>query len=325
MGVFRLLKWYKYAELGWDICKIYNLCYYKNMGFDSFLKDYNYSLFPDEYANDLQLTGGDLFEWQREVLKVQEGDVVINGARQSGKSTITSVLPAWTARFKPGSLSIIIAPTKNQASEDILKVRSCIRRDKSFPETKKMNETEIELMNGSRILVLPATDAARGYSGPDLVIMDEASRIDGSIFADVVVPMFTNKEHYLFVKISTPNGKKGFFYDEFSREGSERFEVVSPYLPDPNDPRLLIDALPEDEYKAKRAKDGIKAWYSPRHKNRKEQERNLVRLGRMKYLQEFCGEFVEPEDNVFSYDDINMMFSSSTKGFDFELAEAEPW
>lgn len=84
----------------------------------------------------------------------------------------------------------------------------------------------------------------------------------------------------------------------------ERYEIRSPFQVDPNDNYNLIDYLPEAQYVEQLAMRGIKAWYSPRHFNKSEQFEFLESMGAQQYRQEFCCEFVEQEDAVFSYDEI---------------------
>ena len=113
------------------------------------------------------------FDWQAQVLKSQHRRKIINGSRQSGKSTIVSSVPCHTAKYYPKSLSIILAPTEAQAIEDILKVKEFIASDPSYPDIKRDSQDEIALANNSRILVIPATErSARGYSRQRTIVLD---------------------------------------------------------------------------------------------------------------------------------------------------------
>ena len=268
---------------------------------------------PVRYAESIDLPFGNLYQWQKDVLSITQGDVCINGARQAGKSTIVSVVPCHRAKYCPGSLSIVIAPTLTQAGEDMEKIRGCVARDPLFPKMTRGNDSELRFENGSRIVVAPATDAARGKSAPSVVILDEASRIEEYVFREVVLPMFTKSTRYLFLRISTPNGKKGFFYDDFNDTKVKRFEVRSPYDVSMMNNWTLVPAQPEDEYRRMMAGKGIRAYYSPQHMDQEKQQAFLARMGKMRYEQEFCCQFVEPEDQVFSYSDIEALFGSRAK------------
>lgn len=270
-------------------------------------------LAPVKYAESIDLPFGTLYQWQKDVLSITRGDVCINGARQAGKSTIVSVLPCHKAKYYPGSLSIVIAPTLTQAGEDMEKIRSCVTKDPQFPKMTRGNDSELRFENGSRIVVSPATDAARGKSAPVLVILDEASRIEDYVFSEVVLPMFTKSKTYLFIRISTPNGKKGFFYDDFNDDHVQRFEVRSPYDVSSMNNWTLTPAKQEEAYKAEMLEKGIRAYYSPQHADYEKQSAFLRRMGKMRYEQEFCCQFVEPEDQVFSYQDIEAMFKTPAR------------
>lgn len=252
----------------------------------------------------LRRLGFEPYAWQEDALSVRSGNLVINGARQAGKSTIISCLPAWTAKYKAGSLSIVMAPTLAQAEEDFAKMMSFVRTDPQYPPIKRANSSEMRLSNGSRVLVLPATDSARGYSGPDLVILDEASRIDKEIYTSVVLPYFIASINPLFVRISTPNGRTGTFWDDWTDKNNYRIKVTAPFRVDPYDATSLLDAELMQE-------EGIHCYHSPQHRDKAFQLLNLRKLGRLQYQQEMLGEFVEPEDSVFSYSDIEAMFGSS--------------
>lgn len=285
-----------------------------------------YGLSRDRYIESL---GWRPFAWQSQVLQSRHKRKLINGSRQCGKSTIVSSVPCHTAKYYPKSLSIVLAPTEAQAIEDILKVKDFIAGDKTYPDIKRDSQDEIALDNGSRILVIPATErSARGYSMPRTIVMDEASRIPDVVYKSGIRPMLTdNPEAELFI-ISTPNGKQGFFYEAYtSSDRWERYEIRSPWQVDPADAWSLDHYLEEDEYRRQMEERGILAWYSPRHYSYEEQLENLEAMGMQQYRQEYCCEFVEQDDMVFSYDDIERAFSTAIAGFDvpdFEQAPALP-
>lgn len=256
------------------------------------------------------------FEWQNQVLKSSHKRKIINGSRQSGKSTIVSSVPCHTAKYYPKSLSIILAPTEAQAIEDILKVKEFIASDPSYPDIKRDSQDEIALDNKSRILVIPATErSARGYSRPRTIVLDEASRIPDVVYKSGVRPMLTDNHDAELFAISTPNGKQGFFYDAYSSsERWERYEIRSPWQINPRDNWHLVQYMDEPAYKAMMAERGILAWYSPRHFSLEEQQENLEAMGMQQYQQEYCCEFVEQEDMVFSYDEIEAAFGQTCQG-----------
>lgn len=269
-------------------------------------------LFKIDYIKGL---GFDPFPWQEAILESKCRRIIINAARQSGKSTITSTDPCWIAKYRDKSLSIVLAPTESQSQDDMRKIQQFIRRDPYYPKYDPASTHVNVRENESLISVVPATQSARGKSQPAVVILDEASQIEDLIYTEVVTPMFTANDGRLIL-LSTPYGKKGFFFDIFNNprpnDPWERYEVRSPWQPIQTPNGLdLIPYMDGDEkaYQEERAKKGIRAWFSPRHYDYEEQLEKLFDMGIRKYQQEYCCEFVETETSVFSYDEISRMFS----------------
>src|SRR5215212_4760019 len=55
--------------------------------------------------------------WQEDLLRSDARRVLLNAARQSGKSTITAILATHTALYDPGSLVLLLSPTLRQSGE----------------------------------------------------------------------------------------------------------------------------------------------------------------------------------------------------------------
>lgn len=252
--------------------------------------------------------GFPLFDWQVDVIDSPSKRKVVNGARQSGKSTVMSAVPCHTAKYYPGSLSIILAPTEKQANEDMEKVKQFIALDLEYPDRVKDSNEEIKLKNGSRIIVVTASErSARGFSKPRVVLMDEASRIDDLTYTSGVRAMTTNSPDSEIILISTPFGRNGFFFRAMSGDGNnwERYEVRSPYMVDPTDDRRIVPyTQTEDLYRQAMASKGVKAYFSPRHSNYLDQSDYLSDVGKQQYQQEVCCEFVATDGMVFSYEEI---------------------
>jgi hypothetical protein len=118
---------------------------------------------------------------------------------------------------------VIVSSTKPQAIEFIRKIKDLVKSSPMHVFFKivmkeRESKSEITLKNHktnteSRIISVPATDAARGYSA-DLVIVDEAAFIENGdyIFNQVVEPM-TQATKGKIMLLSTPNGKQGFFWN----------------------------------------------------------------------------------------------------------------
>src|SRR5262249_50206854 len=74
----------------------------------------------------------------------------------------------------------------------------------------------LELANGSRVVSLPGDPSTvRGFSGVDLVVVDEAALVPTDELFVAVLPMLATS-HGRFIALSTPHGKRGFFHDTWT-------------------------------------------------------------------------------------------------------------
>lgn len=259
----------------------------------------------------LESIGFNAFEWQKIVASTSSNRIILLCSRQAGKSTIVSSIPCHTAKYQSGSLNIVIAPTEDQAKEDILKIKDFIAHDPTYPHLKRDGSDIIALDNGSRIIVVVATDrGARGYSRPRTVVLDEASRIPDVVYKSGVVPMTNNNPQGKVFMLSTPFGRTGFFYDTWTRQSTrwQKIFVRTPYDVDPYNSLRLVDAEPEEDFKRKCAEDGIIGLYSPNHASLEGQQEILEDIGETQYQQEFCCDFVEISGQVFRDADLKRYF-----------------
>jgi hypothetical protein len=166
---------------------------------------------PVALAADLEL---DLDPWQAGVLR-SDADVLVNGARQVGKSTISALKVLHRALYLPGSLSLLVAPAHRQSLEIF---RTAIQLYKALgrpvPE-EALNTMALGLGNGSRILALPGSEQTlRGYGAVSLIVIDEAARVPDALYHSVR-PMLA-VSHGQMVAISTPNGRGGWWYEAWT-------------------------------------------------------------------------------------------------------------
>src|SRR5215216_1315943 len=169
--------------------------------------------------------------WQDDFLRSSADRVLLNCSRQSGKSTMTAVIALHRALYHPGSLILCLAPALRQSQELFAKVlgfyRDLGRPVKSAAERK----LSLELDNGSRIVTLPGSEKTiRGFSGTSLLILDEAARVEDELYF-AVRPMLAVSGGALMM-LSTPYGKRGVFFEEWSGgHGWERYEVPASQCP----------------------------------------------------------------------------------------------
>ena len=140
--------------------------------------------------------------------------LALNCNRQWGKS----ILIAHRLFTHPNSTILIVAPAGRQSGETLRKVEEFLRiLDLEFT-TDGNNPHSAQLLNGSRVVALPAVDGtARGFSGVSMILFDEASRIRDRIYFAFRPMLAVSKGDLILV--STPNGRRGFFYHEMTATG----------------------------------------------------------------------------------------------------------
>jgi hypothetical protein len=209
--------------------------------------------------------------WQGDLLRSTAPRVLLNCARQSGKSTMAGVVALHRALTVPGSLVLILAPAERQAKELFSKVAKAYHALGHVIPAESYRKLGMELTNGSRIEALPGTEkTVRGFSGVDLLVVDEASRVADDLYY-AVRPMLAISGGRLML-LSTPYGKRGVFFEEWDGGDSsawERYEVPASQCP--RIPNIFL----EEERLA------LPAWI---------------------YRQEYECSFEETEDQVFSHE-----------------------
>ena len=219
--------------------------------------------------------------WQADVLRWDGKRLILNCSRQSGKSTIAAVLALHRALYYPGSLVLLVSPSLRQSGELFRKVSDLIAGITQKPRLTEDNKLSLTMDNGSRVVSLPSTEATvRGFSGADLIIEDEASRVPDDLYG-AMRPMLAVSDGRLIL-MSTPFGKRGHFHQEWTESGDtwERVEVKASECP-----RISAEFL--------------------------EEERNS--RGDWWVRQEYQCEFVETVDQVFSYDLVMGALTSEIK------------
>ncbi len=87
------------------------------------------------------------------------------------------------------------------------------------------NKLSLEMHNKSRILSIPSTEATvRGLSKVGLLVLDEASRIPDAFYG-AVLPFLAVSDGALAL-LSTPFGKRGFFYDSYRQQKEWLYQEV---------------------------------------------------------------------------------------------------
>ena len=136
-------------------------------------------------------------------------------SRQWGKSTTGAIKVLHHALQNPGSLTLIASKTLRQAGELLEKVAN-FAQTIAIPIRRAPRYTDSLLLpNQSRIIALPGKpDSLRGFSAVSLLIVDEAAYVRDELY-HALRPMLATTNGSIWL-LSTPNGRSGFFYDEWS-------------------------------------------------------------------------------------------------------------
>lgn len=191
--------------------------------------DLSRALDPVLFANDCGLT---LDPWQADLIREQPMRSLLLCARQSGKSTVTALLALWTAIYEAPALVLLLSPSQRQSGELFRTVIGFHSRLEGAPRLRSESALRAEFEGGSRIVALPGTErTVRGYAAADLVVLDEAARIDDELLA-AVRPMMATKAKGRLIALTTPAGKRGWFFEAWTKgEGWHRVKVAAEDCP----------------------------------------------------------------------------------------------
>jgi hypothetical protein len=169
--------------------------------------------------------------WQIEVLEGGHQRLLLNCCRQAGKSTVVAMLGLVEAIWLPGTKVLLVSRSLRQSMELFRIMTDCYRR-LGTPMVHRLTTEELQLNNLSRIVSLPCKEETiRGYSNVSLLIIDEAARVPDDLFR-AVSPMLAVSGGRM-ICLSTPYGKRGFFYDAWAKGGTDwhRIEVPATAIP----------------------------------------------------------------------------------------------
>lgn len=165
--------------------------------------------------------------WQARLLRSRARLLLACTCRQIGKSTMASLLGVHTAVYDPGALTVVISPSQRQSDETLAKMRAVYRGLGRPVPLEAENASEMRLENGSRLLSLPGTESTvRGFSAARLLILDEAARIEDTVFT-AVMPMVAADGRV--VALTTPGARAGWCWEAWSgeRPGWERIKITA--------------------------------------------------------------------------------------------------
>jgi len=159
-------------------------------------------------------------EKQAEVLRSRARRGILNCTRQWGKSTTAAVMAVHRALSEEGSVVLVASPSARQSAELVEKARGMLAALRITAHGDGHNDVSLALPNRSRIIGLPENPATtRGFSAVSLMLIDEAAQVEDGTYK-MLRPMLAVSDGDLWL-MSTPFGKRGFFYECWEHGGDE--------------------------------------------------------------------------------------------------------
>jgi hypothetical protein len=238
-----------------------------------------HSLDPVVFAREA--LGFDADPWQQTLLRSTAPQVILNCSRQSGKSTSTAVKALHKAIFSPNSLILLISPSLRQSKELFSKALGFLKALQPAQVLDEDNKSSATLENGSRICSLPGDEKTiRGFSAPALILCDEAAFTSDELFM-AIKPMLAVSRGQLIL-MSTPNGRRGVFYDIW-QSGGDSWQRIS--VPASDCPRISPAFLQQE----------------------------LASMSEWRFKHEYECVFCETSDQIFSFDVVRQAFDADVK------------
>jgi hypothetical protein len=208
-------------------------------------------------------------------------------SRQAGKSQAAAALALREALLRPPALVLLLSPTQRQSGElfkdKVRRLYAALGRPVTCVQETALS---MELANGSRIIALPGEEETiRGYSGVRLLVVDEASRVPDALYYSIRPMLAVSRG--LLVCMTTPFGRRGWFYEEWCGDRPwRRVKVTADQCP-----RITQEFLAEER----------------------------AALGDHWYSQEYELEFRDVIDALFNQADIDAAFNSSAQPLDIGI------
>jgi len=179
-------------------------------------RDMAFALDPVAFAEACGVTPD---PWQAGLLTSCAPRALLLCSRQSGKTTVTAIIALHCALYQPGALVVVVSPSQRQSAEMLRTIKGLHMHLEGAPELRSESVLKVEFANGSRILALPGSEkTVRGFAGAALVIIDEASRVEDDLLA-AVRPMLATRADGRLIALTTPAGKRGWFYEAWHGDG----------------------------------------------------------------------------------------------------------
>lgn len=163
-----------------------------------------------------ELSGKALYYYQQEILKdfINWKRVVLTKSRQTGLSTLMSLIFFWKVIFFSKEWGVIISKDATSSADVLDKIKENL---KNIPfwlglKIKKNNEKKLEFSNGSKIQSFAKSKSSGRGTSPTVLLLDEFAFYQTKSIAQGIisatVPSVTATGGSIYV-VSTPNGTTG--------------------------------------------------------------------------------------------------------------------
>jgi len=174
----------------------------------------------------------------------------------------------------------VISPSARQSGEFMRKAEEFCRKLGIRVKGDGDNQISVAFPSGSRIVGLPDNEMTiRGFSAVSLLLVDEAARVSDDLYR-AVRPMLAVSAGRMWL-MSTPWGKRGFFYEAWSQAKEWERVHVTGY----DCPRIPREFLEEEK----------------------------SAMGERWFRQEYLCEFVDVESGVFDADLVERAMSDEVE------------
>lgn len=206
------------------------------------LKDptvYSYAFFRNKHNQPMRM-----YPYQDVILNDDHRFIIFCAANQIGKSITLDLKALHFALNNPGTTTLMISRTLPQSKDLLRQIKQFLRTSKldfQYDVGDTYNKTEIyfkhvELVENddgdleerdlpqSRIVCVPATEAALGYAA-DLLLIDELAFYDNGVdfYYQIAFPRTYETKGQVIV-FSNPNGQQGIFWQLWNDPDFHKYE-----------------------------------------------------------------------------------------------------
>jgi hypothetical protein len=168
-------------------------------------------------------------------------NTILNASRGAGKTAVVAANALLEVTLFGGYV-LIISGSERQSKRVKRYIREYHEYWNLIPVISQTTE-EMLFANGGRVLAVPSKSATVvGEHGVTMLVIDEASIVADEVYARMTPTTVTCNGRIIL--LSTPYGKRGFFYKESTGKGREWGKVFT--VPWTECPRITLDIVNED-------------------------------------------------------------------------------